>query len=480
MVKKKEKLPKIIYYEDELNDDFAGTKINAKVVDNSFKFTHKGAVWTFFSSIVYYLFVIPIVWFYTKILLRVKFVNKKVLKPFKKKKIRYYIYGNHTSFAADAFSPNLLSFPTRNKILVSPDTVSIKGIKTFIQMLGAVPVPTDTSGIREFMRAVDYYHTRYNITIYPEAHIWPYFTDVRNFKDSSFLYPVKQNAPVFATFTAYTKPKGFLACFRKANFTTYISDPIYPDLEKPKKEAQKELRDKVFAFMKECSEKYSTYDVVKYKHISEKPTETKDKTMIKNIIFDIGGVIVNYKKETYFDYFNFSQETLETIRKYVSSAQVWKDLTVGKITSKEYTEAVIKEIPHLEKEVRAFSDNHNFIHMIPPFKATLEYINKLKNRGYKVFIISNITDGTIEYLNREIPGFRALFDDVVYSCEVGLAKPSDEIYKYAIERFNIAPEESLFIDDVQKNLDAANKNNIQTLKFETPEKSIPEIEKLLN
>ena len=278
MKKKKEKQPKIIYYKDELNDDFAGTKINAKVVDSSFKFTHKGAVWTFFSSVVYYLFVVPIVWFYLKFLLRVKFVNKKALKPFKKKKIRYYIFGNHTSYAVDAFAPNLLSFPTRNILLVSPDTVSINGLKTFIQMMGAVPVPSSSNGVRELLRAVDYYHTRYNITIYPEAHIWPYYTGVRNFKDTAFLYPIRHNAPVFATFLAYTKPKGFLARFRKANFTVYVSDPIYPNTEKPKKEAQKELRDKVYNFMKECSEKYSNYSVAEYKHISEKPEETENIT----------------------------------------------------------------------------------------------------------------------------------------------------------------------------------------------------------
>ena len=162
--------------------------------------------------------------------------------------------------------------------MVSPDTVSIKGLKTFIQMLGAVPVPTGNDGIRELLRAVDYYHTRYNITIYPEAHIWPYYTGVRNFKNTSFLYPVRHNAPVFAVFTAYTKPKGFLARFRKANFTTYISDPIYPDPEKPKKEAQKELRYKVFEFMKECSNKYSTYKVVDYKPIGEKSEDDSNNT----------------------------------------------------------------------------------------------------------------------------------------------------------------------------------------------------------
>ena len=222
MAKIKNKQPKIIYYENELEDDFAGTNIKTKIVDSSFKFTHTNPVWTFFSNALYYIFVVPIVCFYLKFILRVKYVNKQALKTFKKKKIKYYIFGNHTSYAVDAFAPNILSLPTRNKLLVSPDTVSIKGLKTLIQMLGGVPVPSSSSGLRELVNAIDYYHKKYNITIYPEAHIWPYYTGVRNFKDTAFLYPVRHNAPVFATFLAYSKPKGFLACFRKANFTIYI------------------------------------------------------------------------------------------------------------------------------------------------------------------------------------------------------------------------------------------------------------------
>lgn len=266
---KKEKQPKIVYFEDELNDDFAGTKINTKVVDSKFKFVHKNPVWTFFANAIYYVLVSPIVLFYTKCILHVKFVNKKAVKPLQKKKERYYLYGNHTG-VIDAFTPNIISLPTRNKLIVGADSVSIKGLKNLLQMMGVVPIPTGTNGMREFLQAIDYYNKKYNITIYPEAHIWPYYTGVRNFPDTSFAYPVKHGSPVVAFFTAYSKPKGFMKCFRKANITVYVSDPIYPNTNLPKKEAQKELRDKVYAFMKECSEKHSTYEVVTYKHISEK------------------------------------------------------------------------------------------------------------------------------------------------------------------------------------------------------------------
>ena len=269
-MKKEKNNPKIIYYSDELNDDFAGTKIKTKTIDKNFKFIHKNPIWKFFSNILYYGLAIPIVYVFSVWFKRVTFVNKKAIKQAKNATGGgVFMYGNHTG-AIDAFTPNLISFPKKNKIIVGADTVSIPCIKNITQMLGALPIPTGTSGMQNFVKAVYYYNKSCNITIYPEAHIWPYYTGVRNFKDSSFGYPVSTNSPVIAFFTAYSEPKGFLKHFRKANVTVFVSDPIYPNTNIPKKEAQKELRNKVFEFMKACSETHSTCKVVDYKHISEK------------------------------------------------------------------------------------------------------------------------------------------------------------------------------------------------------------------
>lgn len=277
-MKKRNNNPTIVYYQDELNDDFAGNNIKTKVIDKNFKFIHKNLLWRFFSFIIYYLIAIPVVTFYTVIIKRVKFVNKKALKRAKKhSKKGVFLYGNHTG-AIDAYTPNIISFPYRNKIVVSPDAVSIPGIKNIVQMLGGIPVPSDISSLRRFTSAIEYYNKEgCNITIYPEAHIWPFHTGVRNFKDSSFAYPISTNSPVIAFFLAFSEPKGLFSRFRKANCTVFVSDPIFPNTNLPKKEAQKELRDKVFEFMKDCSQKHSTYKIIDYKHISEKPNK-KDTT----------------------------------------------------------------------------------------------------------------------------------------------------------------------------------------------------------
>ncbi len=256
----KNKNQKVIYYNDEINDDFAGTHINTIKIDENYKYVHKNPVWRFFEFITYYLIAIPLVWFFMRVILRVKFVNKKAVKKYKKQP--YYMYGNHTGFI-DAFTPNLISLPRKNMIIVGPDTVSIKGLKTVVKMLGAMPTPGGIQSAKKFIKAIDETHKTRNITIYPEAHIWPYYTGIRNFSDTSFSYPAKTNAPCFAFFTAYTKPKGFLSFLRKANITVYISDPIFADKNLSVHEKKKQLRDKVYCFMQSHT-KYSDYEVIKY------------------------------------------------------------------------------------------------------------------------------------------------------------------------------------------------------------------------
>lgn len=267
---KKTKEKKIFYYTDELNDDFAGTNIKTKSVDGSFKFIHKGFLWRAVSFFLYYIVAFPLVLLYEKLILGVKFVNKKALKKYKGQAI--FIYGNHTGFY-DAFTPNLIAFPHRNMIVVGPDTVSIKGLRCIVQMLGAIPISEGLRGMKGFRECIDYHASKgAAITVFPEAHIWPYYTGVRPFPDTSFYYPVKHKAPTFAFFTAYTKPKGLLSFLRKASITVYVSDPIFPKDGLSEREMRKDIRDKAYEFMLEKS-KYSDYEAIKYVYQCEENSQ---------------------------------------------------------------------------------------------------------------------------------------------------------------------------------------------------------------
>lgn len=256
------KAKKVVYYTDKCKDDFAGTHINAKKIDGSYKYIHENLCWRACSHFLYRCIVFPLVRFYERVILGMRFVG---LRNVRKLDTPVFLYGNHTGFY-DAFTPNVISLPRRkNMIVTSADAVSIRGLSGVVKMLGALPVPSTYRGAVKFKEAIAHYSQSCDITIYPEAHIWPYYVGVREFDDSSFSYPVSLSRPAVAFFTAYSEPRGFTSLWRKASITVYVSEPFYPDPTLSPREARRKLRDQVFAFMKDCSERYSTYEVVEYR-----------------------------------------------------------------------------------------------------------------------------------------------------------------------------------------------------------------------
>ena len=102
---------------------------------------------------------------------------------------------------------------------------------------------------------------KYSVTIYPEAHIWPYYTKIRPFKSVSFRYPVEMNKPVFCITNTY-KRRGKHGS--KVQIVSYIDGPFYPDMSLTSiKEQKEELRNRVYECMVERS-KNSNIEVIKY------------------------------------------------------------------------------------------------------------------------------------------------------------------------------------------------------------------------
>ena len=131
----------------------------------------------------------------------------KEIKKRGKKKQGFFMYGNHTQQTGDAVIPSLCVNPRSVYIVVHSNNVSMPYLGRVTPYMGALPLPDNLKAARNFKEAV---HTRYKqgniVLVYPEAHIWPYYTGVRPFPDSSFAYPIKCNAPTVAFFTAFSKP----------------------------------------------------------------------------------------------------------------------------------------------------------------------------------------------------------------------------------------------------------------------------------
>lgn len=254
---------KVIYYSDELNDEFSQARITPRVVDRNFRYFH-GRLWDFCSLAVQNILSMPVKFLYVRLKFRVRYVGREKLKEYKD--TGYFIYGNHTQPFADTLIPSLGNYPKRNFFIVNPENISMPGLGTLVEMLGAIPIPCDPGGMKNFIQSVeDKIGRNYSVTIYPEAHIWPYYTGIRPFKAVSFQYPVKLGCPVFALTNTYHR-RGRDG--EKVGIVTYIDGPFFADASLNPRQARQKLRDQVYGQMARRSES-SDYAYVEYRRKEE-------------------------------------------------------------------------------------------------------------------------------------------------------------------------------------------------------------------
>ena len=248
----------VIYYSDELNDEFSTAVIEPRKIDESYIYDRHGffrAVSRFFW---YRIIATPCAFLYVKLHLHQRTVGREKLKPFRKRGI--YLYGNHTQAVGDPFTPNVFCFPQRVSFIVHPNNVSMPVLGRINPSLGAIPLPDTREAYRSFNTCIQGRIEKNGaVVIYPEAHIWPYYTKIRPFPDGSFGYPCKDGTPVFCFVNTYQKRGNK----KSPRMVTYIEGPFYPDMELSLKQRRKKLRDEVYETMCRLSE-HSDTEVIRY------------------------------------------------------------------------------------------------------------------------------------------------------------------------------------------------------------------------
>lgn len=254
---------KIIYYTDELNDEFSGTDFVPRKIDGSY--SYEGGFLRKIGHIFWYhMIAIPSAYLFLYFKFRHKIINRHLLKDAKG---AYFLYGNHTQQLADALIPTIISRPKDMYVIVHADNVSMPFLGKINPSMGAIPLPDTGEAAKNFMRFVkDKVAEGKPVTIYPEAHIWPYYTGIRPFKDASFGYPIQCDVPVYCFTNTYQKRGNG----RKAQIVTYIDGPFYADESLSKKEQKRKLRNQVYEAMVERS-KNNTVELIKYIKEEEKP-----------------------------------------------------------------------------------------------------------------------------------------------------------------------------------------------------------------
>ncbi len=237
------------YYSKAQNDDFEAPPKQLKIIGGDYIYVRKGFFACLSAFFAYRIIATPIAFIYSRVLKRISFRNRQVLKPYLKR--GYFIYSNHTQIIGDALTPNIVLFPKRNYTIVSPANVSLPILGNFTKLLGALPLPDDLQASKNFFKAIE---TRINqghsVLIYPEAHVWPNYTKIRPFSDSSFKYPIKHETPVFAFTTTYQKKKhhGFRTVI-------YVDGPFNAPKDLSPKDQQMNLHDQVIQAMNERAKK---------------------------------------------------------------------------------------------------------------------------------------------------------------------------------------------------------------------------------
>lgn len=172
--------------------------------------------------------------------------------------------------------------------------------------------------------------------------------------------------------------------------------------------------------------------------------------MIRNVIFDIGNVLVTFHPVEYF-YPVFKEKT-ETLCTYVFGSKEWALYDQGILTKEEVEKNLLDTYPK-DKDAILYILTHwkEFMKPIMPMKKLIEV---LKEKGYKIFLLSNISEDSYLYLKREYPYFFDV-DGGMYSYRIKRNKPDKKIYEELLSVYGINASESLFLDDRKENVDAA-------------------------
>ena len=234
---------RVIYYTDEQSDEFSTAVITPRKIDGSYCYVKKSPMAALAHFFAYRVVAAPIAFLYTKLAFGRRIKNARVIKSVKG---GYFLFGNHTQAVGDALMPHFIDFCRAKYIVVHPNNVSMPVLGRLTPTLGALPLPDDMAAAKNFMAAIKQRAEEGNaIVIYPEAHIWPYYTGIRPFPDTSFYYPVRLGLPVFCFTNTYQKRK----LRKKPRIVTYVDGPFYPDAALPLSQQKSELRDRVYRAM---------------------------------------------------------------------------------------------------------------------------------------------------------------------------------------------------------------------------------------
>lgn len=197
--------------------------------------------------------------------------------------------------------------------------------------------------------------------------------------------------------------------------------------------------------------------------------------MINTVIFDIGNVLAAFDWEGNLKKFSFPKEEYEAIADALFRSSDWNEMDRGVLTLEEVIQRFIRKEPKYAEDIRKVV--HSYSGMIRQYSYTKPLIRLLKEKGCKVYYLSNYGEFAVEQTQKELD-FTEYMDGGLYSYEVKMIKPCRWIFEELIERYQIIPENTVFFDDNLVNVQAACEIGINGIPFFGYEDAIEKLKEL--
>ena len=184
--------------------------------------------------------------------------------------------------------------------------------------------------------------------------------------------------------------------------------------------------------------------------------------MIRNIVFDMGNVMIYFNKKIFLDRAGVSGEDRTLLERVVFDSLEWARLDRGSLLEPEAEKLMCARLPE-----RLHGYVHDFVYdwdkPLLPVRDMAPLVRELKAKGYGIYLLSNAASRQHDYWP-DIPGSEC-FDGTLISADERLTKPEKEIYEFFLERFGLCPDECVFIDDNTMNAEGAFRCGMHPIVF---------------
>mgnify|MGYP001029954169 FL=1 len=198
--------------------------------------------------------------------------------------------------------------------------------------------------------------------------------------------------------------------------------------------------------------------------------------MIKNIIFDVGDVLLEYRWKDMLKDYGLPDDEAYKVGNLMFNDNLWHEFDLANMTRDEIVGQYLKNYPDYAEVMQWFMTHGELMHV--KREDVWEKAQKLKEKGYGIYILSNYSQELFEKHTKDAP-FISLADGVVVSYQIHITKPDEKIYCYLLDKYNLKAEECIFFDDREENTEAARKLGIEAITVTSKEFLLDELDKLL-